>query len=240
MLSLAKHYQVQTVAVLASNDNTGFDFIQFIKADAATPKYSMVVGAVYTYDVTSQSSMVSALTSIIQSGVKTVFLQVIDVGVDVLIAAYNLRMMDGSFWFIMTSGFDIFDLSFTVGLNATSSFTGIWQVEISRPFDFESDTMTPLARETGEYFPWLYGVTNKEAVGTAVNFNPNAVSLNPLKQRIPNGCNKSSQLNISSTFPNLQFDFTLNGLKVPFYVRSLQLFLIIIFRELNILLGPRR
>jgi hypothetical protein len=215
MLSLAKHYQVQTVAILASNDNTGFDFIQYIKSDAATSKYSMVVGAVYTYDVSSISSMTTALESIIQSGVKTVFVQVIDVGVEILTAAYNLRMLDGSYWLILTSGFDSFALSTSVGLNATSSFSGIWQLELSRPYDFSPDGTSSYTKDLAYYFEDLYGAKNNYIPS---NFNPKVVSLTPLNTRYPSGCQNSSQLNFTSSLPNIAYNLTLNSLQVPFYV----------------------
>jgi hypothetical protein len=150
--------------------------------------------------------MASALMQVQKAGITTVYVQLIDVFVAFFTEAFNLKMLDGSYWFLITSGFNLRHLTFDLTSNATDSFTGIWQIDYSTPYDVNPKGNTPLAKEWNEWYRELYGF-DAPVPGKSKNYNISSTSVNaPITKYVPNGCKNSSEVNITRNFPTIQYN----------------------------------
>jgi hypothetical protein len=195
---------VANVVIIASNDNTGFEYIQRFQSNA--PSYNVNIFSVLTYDPTSNTSMKIALENLVASGVKTVFVQTVDSFKEIFTIAYNMNLLNGDYWFLTTSGFNIRDLIYDFTLSAVKSWTGIWQVERQTPYDLNLSGSNPLASDWNKWYRDLYGFNTNDIPGTIQGYNPDSISLTPITKKIPNGCQNTRQLNLTRSFPDIVFN----------------------------------
>jgi hypothetical protein len=128
MLSLAQKFDVATITVLASSDDTGFGYINAFQKSASL--YNTTVVSPVTYNQTTPDGIKLALEQIIKNGVKTVFIQTVDNAALILFPIVSkLGMLNGDYWIVLSSSFD--ETVFTLNDMANMQKNALEYLEIS-------------------------------------------------------------------------------------------------------------
>jgi hypothetical protein len=215
LLSIAQKYKVSSVIVMASQDDLGLGYIQRIQYNSN--KYGVNVTLAVTYDQSDESTILTALKTILSSNqaATTIFLQVYGVGSKTFQIASTLGMLNGDYWFITTTGIDERLLSFNIPSNEIRKFSGIWHVERPTPYDISKQGSTPLARDFRAWYRDLFNFDNPSMRGIAKGFDQGMVTLQQYSGRVfnltdlPNRCNASypELVNVANTIPTIKYNF---------------------------------
>jgi ABC-type branched-subunit amino acid transport system substrate-binding protein len=207
ILGLVKKFKVSNVAIMGSKDEIGINYVKSIQGYA--PTIGIDASFAVAYNPNSASSMEEAFTSIINSGITTIILDIYGVAGDVFSVARRLNMLNGNFWIICTTGFDERLASFNLKANETDAFTGIWQVERPTPYDVKSEGETDVAKEFRRWYRDLYNLDAVTDKGLGKNFDLNWVTFSPSLIHIPSRCQNGTAFNISSTMTNILYELVI-------------------------------
>jgi hypothetical protein len=204
-LGLATKFNVSKVAVMASENEIGSNYVQSVQGNAHN--YNVDASFAVVYDPKSGSSIEEAFKSIISSGISTIILVIYGVAGDVLSVARRLNMLNGNFWIICTIGFDERLTSFNIPANETDAFSGVWQVERPTPYDVNREGETAIAKEFRTWYRDLYNLDSPTNKGVAIGYNPNMITLFKKSiAKMPSRCKNTTALQVAKTITDVEVD----------------------------------
>jgi ABC-type branched-subunit amino acid transport system substrate-binding protein len=210
-VELLKKFNVSSVAVMGTNDETGLGFIKSMQSEAI--KNKIIIRSTSTYVQWGDSSAIeTGLKSIINSGQKIIVLQMFGVDSVVMQIASKLGILNGDYWIIGTAGIDERTLSFNVPPSIAKSFAGLWQVAAPLPYDEIEQGITKTAQEFRSWHRNLYNLDNtdpsKKGVAKGYDFRMISFLNNPNAEHFPNNCKNGSMLDkLARNVTNFNFPF---------------------------------
>ncbi|KAJ3101149.1 hypothetical protein HDU97_001615 [Phlyctochytrium planicorne] len=127
ILALVNSFNKTTIGILSSSDEFGNGVTQYLQLNA--PLYNITVSLVVVYDV-SKDDYRDDLRQFIEGQVQTIVMIAAQFPVvNVMMSASQLGMLDGSYWFVSTTGWTEGMFSSSAGQQFIKNITGTWQVQ---------------------------------------------------------------------------------------------------------------
>ncbi|KAJ3119088.1 hypothetical protein HDU96_000003 [Phlyctochytrium bullatum] len=222
--SATRNFKRTTVGILASSDEFGGGMTQLLQTYA--PLYNISISLVTTFDI-SKSNMQEPVKTFADGGIQNIIIIAQYQIVNIMRAAQQLGMLDGSYWMIHALGWTDTTFSSEADQALLKNMTGTWQMQnpLYEDRSLASDGSNADAVDMLAWWNSLFN-SNEAAVNPGVSkvFNPSTfvmpVTAQTINMNFTSNCPNDTQLSVASQIPKYPFASVINGTRVMLFGAS--------------------
>ncbi|KAJ3119087.1 hypothetical protein HDU96_000002 [Phlyctochytrium bullatum] len=222
ILSVIQSFQKTNIGILASSEEFGSGITQLLQSFASS--YNISISLVTVYDI-NKGNLQDELRTFADVAIQTIVIVASQSPiVNIMRAAQQLGMLDGSYLMISTVGWTDAMFASEVNQALLKNITGTWQLQ--NPL-YEDRVLAPDGSnaEAVDMRTWWNSLFNSNEAnvnpGVSKTFNPNTFFM-PANAQTANmdfrsNCPNDTQLNIANTVPKFMLARVVNGTRVVLY-----------------------